>query len=61
MCGLLYTYLIDYLLEQVNRLENQLLYLFSGESCRVGDEKVEGDVDSIDLVIVEVEACPQEF
>ena len=61
MCGLLYTYLIDYLLEQVNRLENQLLYLLSGESCRVGDEKVEGDVDSINLVIVEVEACPQEF
>ena len=61
MCGLLYTYLIDYLLEQVNRLENQLLYLFSGESCGMGDEKVEGDVDSINLVIVEVEACPQEF
>ena len=61
MCGLLYTYLIDYLLEQVNRLENQLLYLLRGESCRVGDEKVEGDVDSIDLVIVEVEASPQEF
>ena len=61
MSGLLYTYLIDYLLEQVNRLENQLLYLFGGESCRVGDEEVERDVDSINLVIVEVEASPQEF
>ena len=61
MCGLLYTYLVDYLLEQVNRLENQLLHLLSGESCGVGDEEVEGYVDSIDLVIVEVEASPQEF